>query len=92
MRAVCCLVLALFALTTPKAQAFIGPIKIGPTPGQAAGIIVGVGLIALPFYLIDRGVAEGCVAESDGKRALVGSDKKIYTLTDSAPSRPSASA
>jgi hypothetical protein len=51
-------------------------------------VVVGIGLIALPFYLIDRGVAEGCIAESDGKKTLVGSDKKVYSLADSGPSLP----
>src|SRR5208282_4293736 len=92
MRAVCCLVLALLVLPTSKTQAFIAA-RIGPSPGQAAGIIVGVvvvgvGLVALPFYLIDRGVAAGCVAESGGKKTLVGSDKKVYSLLDAGPSLP----
>jgi hypothetical protein len=96
MRAVCCLVLGLFVLTPSRAQAQSSPpfkINIGPGPGVGAAIIVGVvvvgiGLIALPFYLIDRGVAEGCIAESDGKKTLVGSDKKVYSLADSGPSLP----
>jgi hypothetical protein len=94
MRAVCYLVLALFALTSSKAQADgfqINPISKGEAVGIIVGIVaVGVGVGVGVTYLIvhERGVAEGCIAESDGKRTLVGSDKIVYSLLDAGPSLP----
>lgn len=92
MRAVCCLVLGLFALPSSKAQA--APFQI-VSNGEAAGIIVGIVVVSAGVgvgitYLIlhDRSVAEGCIAESGGKRTLVGSDKTVYSLVDSGPSLP----
>jgi hypothetical protein len=96
MRAMCCLVIGLLTLTTPKAQAATG-FQIGPiiSNGQAAGIIVGIVVVGVGVgagitYLIvhERSIAEGCIAESSGKRTLVGSDKTVYSLLDTGPSLP----
>jgi hypothetical protein len=60
--------------------------------GLAVGVIVGVAAVAgvgvTYLVLHNRGVAVGCIAESGGKRTLVGSDKKVYSLLDTGPSLP----
>jgi len=92
MRAVCCLVIGLLALTSSKARA--APYQI-VSNGEAAGIIVGIVVVGVGVgvgitYLIvhERSVAEGCIAEAAGKRTLVGSDKTVYSLLDAGPSPP----
>jgi hypothetical protein len=66
----------------------VGNIHHGLAVGAVAGVvaIAGVGITYLVLH--NRGVAEGCIAESGGKRTLVSSDKKVYSLIDSVPSLP----
>ena len=92
MRAFCCLVLGLFALSSSRAQASesFGPYI--PT-GEVVGAIVGVAAVAVAgvgvtYYVLNKDVAEGCVAEADGKKTLVESKKKVYSLLDGGPSLP----
>ncbi len=92
MRAVCCVVLGLFALNSSRAQASqtwnVGPSVgsiVGPAVGVAAVVVAGVGIT---YYVLHKGVAEGCVAEADGKKTLVMSDKKVYSVLDGGPSLP----
>lgn len=59
-------------------------LAIGVVVGAAA--LVGVGITFLVLH--NRGVAEGCIAESGGKRTLTGFDKKVYSLLDTGPSLP----
>jgi hypothetical protein len=60
--------------------------------GLVVGVIVaiaavgGVGVTYLVLH--NRGVVVGCIAESGGKRTLVGSDKRVYSLLDTGPSLP----
>ena len=60
--------------------------------GLVVGVIVGVAAVAAVgiTYLVlhNRGVVVGCIAESGGKKTLVGSDKKVYSLLDTGPSLP----
>ena len=88
-RAICCLVLGVFALTSSKAQAY----PLINSPGLEAGVItvlvvIGIGVPATILYLVDRGKAEGCIAESGGKKTFTGPDKKVYTLLDSGLALP----
>ncbi|MGA7414217.1 MAG: hypothetical protein WBW33_27345 [Bryobacteraceae bacterium] len=93
MRAVCCLVLGLFALSSSRAQT-IHPININIIPtGEVVGAIVGIAAVAvagvgITYYVVNKGVAEGCVVEADGKKTLVESDKKVYSVMDGGPSLP----
>jgi hypothetical protein len=56
------------------------------------GVIVGIAAVAgvgiTYLVLHNRGVAVGCITESGGKRTLVSSDKKVYSLLDSGPTLP----
>ena len=93
MRAVCCLVLGLFAQSSSRAQAAQTTWAIGPGPGVLVGPIVGlaavvVGGVGITYYVLNKGVAEGCVAEAVGKKTLVESNKKVYSLLDGGPSLP----
>ncbi len=94
---VLCLALLLadpFAATRANAQSSqnsgLGAVNIheglavGAIVGAAA--IVGVGIALLVLH--NRGVVVGCIAESGGKRTLVRSDKKVYSLLDAGPSLP----
>jgi hypothetical protein len=66
----------------------VGNIHHGLAVGAVvvAVAVVGVGISYLVLH--NRGVAEDCIAESGGKRTLVNSDKKVYSLLDSGPSLP----
>lgn len=94
MRAVCWLVLGLFALTSARAQTSQPGFGVGNlAQGAEAGIIVGIVVVAvagvgITYYALNHGVAEGCVAEADGKKTLVESDRKVYSLLDGGPSLP----
>ncbi|MBV9181141.1 MAG: hypothetical protein JO356_07510 [Acidobacteria bacterium] len=59
--------------------------------GLVVGVIVGVAAVAgvgiTYLVLRQRGVAVGCVAESNGKRSLV-TDKVTYSLSDIGPTLP----
>ena len=48
--------------------------------------VAGVGITYVVLH--NRGVAVGCIAESGGKKTLVDSDKKVYSLLDAGPSLP----
>ncbi len=93
MRAFCCLVLGLFALGSSTAQASQawGSGSIVPT-GDVAGAIVGIVAIAagvgITYYVLNKDIAEGCVVEADGKKTLVESKTKVYSLLDGGPSLP----
>jgi len=82
----------LFALSSSRAQASE---SFGPyiPPGEVVGAIIGVVVVAvaavgIPYYVLTKDVAEGCVAEADGERTLVVSDKKVFSLLDGGPSLP----
>jgi len=96
-----CLALLLAGLSTaPPANAQsksdqgfgVGSIEIhhGLIVGITVGVVVvaGVGIATLVIVLHNRGVVVGCVVESGGKRTLVGSNKKVYSLADTGPPLP----
>jgi hypothetical protein len=95
MRAVCCVVLGLFALTPSKAQTSqpccsAGHIDGGVGTAAAVGIVaaaVGAGVAVTYLVLHDRGI-QGCVVEADGKKTFVDSNKKVYSVVDGGPSLP----
>jgi hypothetical protein len=66
----------------------VGNIHEGLVVGALVGIaaVVGVGIAFLVLH--NRGVVVGCIAESGGKRTLVLSDKKVYSLVDTGPPLP----
>jgi hypothetical protein len=84
----------LIAVTPANAQSSQNPgFGVGNIhQGLAVAAIVGVAAVAgvgiTYLVLHNRGVAVGCIAESRGKRTLVGSDKKVYSLLDTGPSLP----
>jgi hypothetical protein len=84
----------LFAATPANAQSSQNPgFGVGNIhQGLAVAAIVGVAAVAgvgiTYLVLHNRGVAVGCIAESGGKRTLVGSDKRVYSLLDTGPSLP----
>jgi hypothetical protein len=86
LRAVRYLVLGLFALTSVKADQLANDAKWIVAGIAVAGAAVGVGITYLVLH--ERGVVVGCIAESGGKRTLVGSDKKVYSLLDTGASAP----
>ena len=95
MRAVRCLVLGLFVLTSANAQSSGTPFAIAPvSKGLVVGVIVGVvvvgvGAAFLAYYVLhNRGVAVGCIAEAGGKTTLVLSDKRVYSLLATGPPLP----
>jgi hypothetical protein len=87
MRTVCVFVLGLFALTSVRAQTGPNDPAAGLGKDVALGVIVGIVVVAvaaigITYYVLHKGVAEGCVAEAGGKRTLVDSNKKVYSLLD----------
>lgn len=95
MRAVCFLVVGLSALTPATAQTSPPDFGIGKQLGKelTGGVIVGIVVVAaagvgITYYVLNKGVAEGCVAEAGGKKTLVDSNKKVYSLLDGGPSVP----
>jgi hypothetical protein len=92
MRAVRYLILGLCALTGANAKSFDPGAKLATDVELVVVgiIVVGVGLGIGITYLVlhNRGVAVGCMTESGGKRTFVGSDKKAYSLLDTASSLP----
>ncbi len=66
----------------------VGNIHHGLAVGAVVGVVAVAGVGITYFVLHNRGVVEGCLSESGGKRALAGSDKKVYSLPDSGPSLP----
>jgi hypothetical protein len=90
------LLTGLFAATPANAQSSknsgfgVGSIHIheGLVVGAIVGIaaVAGVGITYLVLH--NRGVVVGCIAESGGKKTLVDSDKRVYSLLDTGPSLP----
>ena len=66
----------------------MGNIHEGLVVGVIAGVaaVAGIGIAFLVLH--NRGVAEGCITESGGKKTLVGSDKKVYSVVDTGASLP----
>jgi hypothetical protein len=66
----------------------LGSLDRGLVVGALVGIgaVVGVGITFLVLH--NRGVVAGCIVESGGKRTLVGSGNKIYSLLDTGLSPP----
>jgi hypothetical protein len=93
MRAAGCFALAMFALTSANAQS-TGTLfpKLEIHRGLVTGAIVGaagvVGLGIAFIVLHNRGVIVGCIAESGGKKTLVGSGQKVYALLDTSATLP----
>jgi hypothetical protein len=88
MRAVGYLVLGVFALTPASAEA-------SPSSGEVVAVIAGLAGAgaALGFAIVHSSVdshqiAEGCITEADGKRTLMDSSKRVYSLLDSGVSVP----
>jgi hypothetical protein len=94
MRAWRHLVLGLLALTSANATSLAdAPIDKLATDAKlvVVGIVVvGVGLGVGITYLVlhNRGIAVGCITESGGKRILVVSNQKRYSLFNAGPSLP----
>lgn len=87
--------LALFAglLTVTPATAQnpgfgVGNIHEGLVVGIGVGVAAAAGIGITFLVLHNRGVVEGCVTESGGKRTLVLPDKRVFTLLDGGPSLP----
>jgi len=86
--------LILCAAALANAQSNSNPgIKIGPIDrglvigiGVGAGVVIGGGVTYLVLH--NRGVVTGCVDESGGKRTLLSSGKKVYSLVDGGPDLP----
>jgi len=66
----------------------VGPIDRGLVVGAVVGVAAIAAVVITYFALHNRAVVVGCVAESGGKRTLVSSDKKVYSLLDAGPSLP----
>jgi hypothetical protein len=89
MRAVCALVLGLVAQSSTRAQTSV-PDLSGVGKELTAGVIVGIVVVAvagvgITYYVLNKGVTEGCVSEAGGKKTLVDSSKKVYLLLDGGP-------
>lgn len=83
------LLLAVAPLNAQSNSAYgVGNIDEGLVVGAIVGIaaVAGAGITFLVLH--NRGVAVGCLAESGGKRTLVGDNKKVYSLSDAGPSLP----
>jgi hypothetical protein len=92
-RVVAALVSILFAVTPANAQSQnsgygVGNVHHGLAVGVAVGVasVAGVGITYLVLH--NRGVAEGCIAESGGKRTLIRSRKVAYSLSETGPPLP----
>jgi hypothetical protein len=94
MRAICVLVLGLLAHSSSGAQTTSADYPLGKLDeGVAVGAIVGIVVVAvagvgITYYILHKGVAEGCVAEADGKKTLMDSNKRVYSLLDGGPWLP----
>jgi hypothetical protein len=60
----------------------VGNIHEGLVVGVIVGVAAAAGVGITLLVLHNRGVMEGCIAESAGKRTLVRADKKVYSLVD----------
>jgi hypothetical protein len=85
-------ILCLTIATSARAdnQFGVGSIDRGLVVGAVVGVAAaaGVGITVLVVVLHNRGVAAGCIVESAGKKTLVGSDKRVYTLLGDGPFPP----
>ena len=93
MRAVCYLVLGLFAVTsasaTSLASAPIGKLATDVKLVVVGIVVVGAGVGVVTYLVLhNRGVAVGCIAESGGKKTFVASDQTRYSLLDTGPALP----
>ena len=66
----------------------VGNIHEGLVVGAIVGIAAAAGVGITLLVVHNRGVVEGCIAESVGKRTLVGSDHKVYALLETGPQLP----
>ena len=66
----------------------MGNIHEGLVVGVIAGTAAAAGVGITYLVLHNRGVVVGCVAESEGKRTLIASNKTVYALADTGPSLP----
>jgi hypothetical protein len=87
------LVAGLFTATPAIAQNSgfkIEPIDKGLVVGAIVGIAVVAAAAVVVIYLVvhNHGAVVGCIVESGGKKTLVSSDKKVYSLADSGPQLP----
>ncbi len=76
------------AQSNPNSGFGVGSIHKGLAVGALVGVaaVAGVGITYLVLH--NRGVAVGCVTESGGKKILVVSDKKVYSLLGTGPTPP----
>ena len=76
------------AQSTPSSGFGVGNIDHGLVVGIIVGVaaVAGVGIAYLILH--NRGVLVGCIAEAGGKKTLVDSGKKVYSLLDTGPSLP----
>src|ERR1700683_4138138 len=84
MRAVGYLVLGLLALTSASAEAS----EVLAIVAGLAGSGVALGFVIVHASIHSRQIAEGCIAEADGKRTFVDSSQRVYSLLDSGVSVP----
>ena len=87
------LLVGLFFASWAKAQSNQNSWGVGNIhEGAAVGVIVGaaaiVGLTTTYLVMHNRGVAVGCVAQSDGKRIFVDSQGRVYSLVADSQSPP----
>ncbi|MGD0617289.1 MAG: hypothetical protein ABSB67_06475 [Bryobacteraceae bacterium] len=66
----------------------VGNIDEGLVVGAIVGIAAVVGLGVTYLVLHNRGIAVGCIVESGGKKTLVVSGGKVYTLLDTSQPVP----
>ena len=93
-RCACLGLVSLLAVTSANAQSGqntgfqINPVSRGLVVGAIVGVaaVAGVGITFLVLH--NRGVVVGCITEADGKRTLVDSNKKVYSLVDTGASPP----
>jgi hypothetical protein len=66
----------------------VGNIHEGLVVGAIVGIAAVVGVTVTYLVLHNRGIAVGCIVESGGKKTLVASGGKAYTLLDTSQPVP----
>jgi hypothetical protein len=66
----------------------VGNIHQGLVVGVIAGVAAAAGVGITYLILHNRGVVVGCITESGGRRTLVRTDKKVYSLVDTGPALP----
>ncbi len=90
MRAVCVLVLGLLVVTSARSQTGPNNPAAGLAKDETLIVIAGIVVVAaagvgITYYVLHKGVAEGCVAEAGGEKTLVDSNKKVYSLLNGGP-------